>query len=91
MYDKDGCFPVSASCVTISNPDLALQRWNRGKFWNKKLKKHFSDWAQCQKAIGEIYFTKKWKAETLQLGLEFVNFKPRLKYSIFKCISWLNG
>jgi hypothetical protein len=25
------------------------------------------------------------------LGLEFDNFKPRLKSGIFKCISWLNG
>jgi hypothetical protein len=25
------------------------------------------------------------------LGLEFGNFKPRLKSVIFKCISWLNS
>ncbi len=37
-----------------------------------------------------IYFTKKWRAETLQPGLEFDNYKPRLKIGIFKCISWLN-
>ncbi len=53
--------------------------------------KHLSEWARCQKAIGGIYFTKKWRAETLQPGLEFDSFKPRLKSSIFKCISWLNG
>ncbi len=45
----------------------------------------------CQKAIDGVYFTKKWRAETLQPGLEFDNFKPRLESGIFKCISWLNG
>jgi hypothetical protein len=54
-------------------------------------KKHLSDWAQFQEAIGGIYFTKKWRAETLQPGLEVDNFKPRFKSSIFKSISWLNG
>jgi hypothetical protein len=55
-------------------------------------KKHLSEWAWCQKAIsGGTYFSKKWKAETLQPGLELDNFKPRLKSDIFKCISWLNG
>jgi hypothetical protein len=65
---------------------------NRSYSWNKKLEKyHSSDWDRCQKAIGGIYFTRKWRAETLQPGLEFDNFKPRLKSGIFKCISWLNG
>jgi hypothetical protein len=41
--------------------------------------------------LGGIYFTKKWRAETPQPGLEFENFKTRLKSSVFKCISWLNG
>ncbi len=59
--------------------------------WNKKLKKHLSDWARCQKAIDGSYFTKKWRAETLQPGLEFDSIKPRLKSGIFKCISWLNS
>ncbi len=34
---------------------------------------------------------KKWRAETLQPGLEFDNFELRLESVIFKCISWLNG
>ncbi len=42
-------------------------------------------------AIGDIYFTKKLRAVTLQPGLEFDNFKTQLKSCIFKCISWLNG
>ncbi len=28
--------------------------------------------------IGGIYFKKKWRAETLQRGLDFDNIKPRL-------------
>ncbi len=54
-------------------------------------KKHLSEWAQRQKAIGGIYFTKKWRTETLQPGLGFDNFKPWLESNIFKCISCLNG
>jgi hypothetical protein len=52
---------------------------------------HLSEWVRCQKAISGIYFTKKWRAETVQPSLEFDNFKSRLKTDIFKCISWLNG
>jgi hypothetical protein len=60
-------------------PHFAFQHWNRGSFWNKKLKKHSSDRARCQKVVGGIYFTKKWRAETLQPGLEFDDFKHWLK------------
>ncbi len=54
-------------------------------------KKHSSEWGRCQEAIGGIYFTKKWRGETLRPGLEFVNFKPRLESGVIKWISWLNG
>jgi hypothetical protein len=37
--------------------------------------------------LGCIQFTNKLKAETQQLGIELVNFKPRLESGIFKCIS----
>ncbi len=60
-------------------------------FGIRSWKKHFSEWAWCQKAIGGIYSTKKWRAETLQPGLEFDYFKPWLESGFFKCISWLNG
>ncbi len=40
-----------------------------------KPKEHLPDWAQCQEAIGGIYFTK----EALQPGLEIGNFEPGLK------------
>ncbi len=47
---------------------------------------------RCQKAVGDICFTKKWRAEThLQLDLDFDYSKPRLKYCLFKCLSWLTG
>ncbi len=90
---EDGRFQVASRCVTISNPNTLSnsETWevNPG-IWSGK-KKHSSDWARFQKAIGGIYFTKKWRAEILQPGLEFDSFKPRLKSCIFKCISWLNG
>jgi hypothetical protein len=38
-----------------------------------------------------MYFTKKWRAESPHPALEFENYKPRLKISIFKYISWLNS
>ncbi len=88
---ENGRFPASASYVTISNPDLLSSSETGVNPGIRSWKKHLSEWAQCQKAIGGIYFTKKWRAGTLQPGLEFDNFKPRLKSGIFKCISWLNG
>ncbi len=55
------------------------------------LEKDLYEWARRQEAIAGVHFTKKWRVETLQPGLEFDNFKPRLKICIFKYISWLNG
>ncbi len=88
---------MSASCVTISNTDLlsssetgvnpGTRSWKRIDYG----KKHLSDWARCQKAIGGIYFTKKSRPETFQPGLESDYIKPRPISGIFKCISWLNG
>ncbi len=86
---EDGRFPVYASCVTISNHNLLFISETGVNSGIRSWKKHSSEWAWCQKAIGGIYFTKKWRTETLQPGLEFGNFK--LKSGIFKCISWLNG
>ncbi len=90
-YKCEDCrFPVSASCVTISTNSLSSSETgiNSGtRSWTN----HLTEWAQCQKVIGGIYFTKKGRAETLQLGLEFDNFKPGLKSCIFKCISRING
>ncbi len=52
--------------------------------------KHLPEWAWSLKAIDGIYFTKNGRAETIQRGLEFDNFEPRLENGILKCISWLN-
>ncbi len=87
---EDGRSPVSASCVTISYPDL-LSSSENGLIMSYETEKVFSDWDPCQKDIGGIYFTKKRRAETIQPGLEFDNFKHRCESGIFKCISWLNG
>jgi hypothetical protein len=76
---EDDCCSVTASCVTISNPDLLSSNETGVNPGIRSWKKCLSEWARCQKAIGDIYFTKKWRAETLQPGLEFDNFKPRLK------------
>jgi hypothetical protein len=54
-------------------------------------KNRLSYWARFQKAIGGIYFAMRWRAETLQPGLEFEIIKPRLESGIFKYISWLNA
>jgi hypothetical protein len=49
---EDGRFRVS-SCVLIANP------YSRGYYGKKKLsKKHLSERARCQKAIGGVDFTK---------------------------------
>ncbi len=76
---EDGCFPVSASCLTISNPDSLSSSETGNNPGIRSWKKHSSDWARCQKAVGGIYFTKKRRVETLQPGSEFDNFKHQLK------------
>ncbi len=82
---------MSASCVTISNPDLLSRSETGVNLGIRSWEKRSSEWARCQKGIGGIYFTEKWRAESPQPGLEFDNFKPRLESCIFKCISWLNS
>jgi hypothetical protein len=88
---EDGRSLSSASCVTISNPN-SLSSSEPGVIPRKEAdkKNHLFDWDRCQKAIGGIYFIKKWRAEILQPGLKFDDFKPRVKRCIFKCMSWLN-
>ncbi len=49
---------------------------------------HWSD-NQCQKTIGVIYVTQKWRYEIIQPGSEFSKLRPWLNIGIFKCISWL--
>ncbi len=52
--------------------------------------KSTSDWAQCKKAIGGMYFTKKWRSE-VPTWFKIWQSQTRIKSCIFKCISWLNG
>ncbi len=89
---EDGRFPESESCVTIPNSDSlssSNETWVIPEI--RSWKSTCNVWAWCQKAIGGIYFTEKWRVETIQPNLEFDNFKPRLKNGIFKWISWLNA
>ncbi len=72
-------------------PELAFQQWNRDESWIKKLKKSLIWMSSVPGSHWWHLFYKKWRAETLQLGLKFDNFKPLLESGIFKCISWLNG
>jgi hypothetical protein len=88
---EDGHFPVSTIYVTISNHHSLSSSETEVYIGVKKPINHLSDWARCQKAVGGIYFTNKWRAETLQPGLDFDIFKPRLKSGIVRSISWLNS
>jgi hypothetical protein len=55
----DDRFPLSASFVTISNPELLSSSEPGDNPGIRSWKKHLSEWARRQKAIGGIYFTKK--------------------------------
>jgi hypothetical protein len=70
--------------VTISNPDkLSSSETGVNISWNKRLKKHLSDCARCQRATGGIYFKKKNEE------LRFCNMDQNLKFSNpgFKAVS----
>jgi hypothetical protein len=56
-----------SNCETRVYP--GIRRWNL----------HLFEWARRQETIGGILFTRKRRAETLQLGSEFDYFKPGLK------------
>ncbi len=74
-----------------SNPDLLFSSEAGVNPGIRSWKKHLSERARCQKAFGDIYFRKKYRAETLQPGLKFDNFNPRLNRGIFKCLSSMNS
>ncbi len=93
-YSCEECrFPVSASCVRFSSSALlscsATGVIPGRKSWKKK--SHLCLWGLCQKAIGDMCLSKKWRGATLQPGLEFDNSKPWYRSGIFKGISWLTG
>jgi hypothetical protein len=72
-----------------SNPNQFLSCERKVEADTKRWKLHLSESIWFQESICGICFTNKWKAAPLQLSLELDNFKPMLKYSIFRCISWL--
>jgi hypothetical protein len=67
--------PRSSYYVTTSNPDLLSSSETGVTIGIRSWKEHLSEWAGCQKAIGCICFTKKWKAETIQPGVGIWQFK----------------
>ncbi len=86
---EDGRFSMSASCVAISSPNSLISSSETGGYsWNKKLKRHFSNWAWCPRAIGGVYFSQR--SDWLKLYNPFWNsiiiFKPRLESVILNCI-----
>jgi hypothetical protein len=83
--------PTSSSILTISNPKFLSSCETEVNPGIRSWKYPLSDWVRCQKAIGGIYFTKKWRAETVQLGLEFDDFKPWPNSCIYKYSSCLDA
>jgi hypothetical protein len=87
---EDGCCPVFASCVTISNPhllpsgepgvNLGIRSWKSTRLIELDVRKPLV-----------ISISERSEELTLQPALAFDNLNPRLKSGIFKCISWLNG
>ncbi len=75
---EDARFPVPVSCVTILNSDSIFTSERVVNSGIRSWKKHWPEWAQYKKAIGDLRITNKWRAETLQPGLDFDNFKPLL-------------
>ncbi len=70
----------SKGCVTLSNPDLLSSSETR----KKKLKKARIWMSSMSESHWCIHFTRKWRADTLQPGLEFDILRSRLKNGIFK-------
>ncbi len=74
----DGYSPGSTIDVTIMNPESLSSTETGVDPEIRSWKNHLSKWARRKKAVGVVYFTKKWKVETLQRGLGIGSFKPRL-------------
>jgi hypothetical protein len=58
-------FQCPASCVTIPNTESLFSSETGVNSGMRSWKMHLSDRARYQKAIGGIYFTRKWKEENL--------------------------
>jgi hypothetical protein len=80
MQLTDRSFPISMmSRVTFLNLDSHSSSEAGVNPGIRSWKTFLSEWARFQKAIGKIYITKKWRAETLQPGSEFAISNPGLK------------
>jgi hypothetical protein len=77
--------------VTISNPDSLSSSETYGLILVRDAEKRTFLNELDVRNSGGIYFTQKRRAETLQAGFDFDNFKPRLTSDIFKYISLLSG
>jgi hypothetical protein len=89
----DACCLVSGKWATIKNHNslsISGTEVNPGiRSWKNE---HSCKWAEWQKVIGAINFTKNEEPNTLQHGLvEFAYFQPRLYSVVFKCVLWLKG
>jgi hypothetical protein len=69
---EDGRFLVSSGFITIPNSDLLPSSETRANPENQNWKKHPSEWAQCQEAIADKYFTKKQRTENLTTSCCFI-------------------
>jgi hypothetical protein len=84
---------VSGSCVTISNPDSISRSETRVNPAMRSRKSTYLIELDVRKplVVSISQRREELRLKTLQPGLEFDIFIPRLKSGIFKCISWLNG
>ncbi len=87
----NGRFPVSVSWLSSPKPTLLSSSEPQVKLGIGSQEKRLSESAQCQQAIGGIYFTETWRPEALLGGLEIGKSQPRSKVCNFECMSWLNG
>ncbi len=53
-----------------------------------RMEKYVAEWAWRHEANNSVYFTMKWRAETLRPGLEVEIFKPRFESGFIECIFW---
>jgi hypothetical protein len=66
---EDGCLPVSARCVTISNLDSFSSSETGVDSGIRSWKKHLSKWAQRQKVIGGNFFSSSFIESSEKLRL----------------------
>ncbi len=85
-----GRFLVSASYVTISNPDSLSSSETGFNSGIRSWKSNYLNELDVRKPL-VVSISQRVRAATLQPGLEFDNFEPWLESDIFKRIPLLNG